>query len=147
MATAGLSTLGVKLYQALATNGTKPTTGYTQLTRVNSIGEASVTPENIDASALEDLTTKYIAGRSSVSDTFEVTINLTDETEVEWEEILGKQVCFMVTVPNFTKAFFVIATVPSVLPMPAVDQNGLLTMAIGCTVNEFIGLDEAVTVA
>lgn len=147
MATAGLSTLGVELYYAIATSGTKPTTGYKQLTRINAIGEASVTPENIDASALEDLSTKYIAGRSSVSDTFEVTINLTNETETEWEEILGEQVCFMVKVQGLTKAFFVIATVPTVLPMPAVDQNGLLTMAIGCTVNEFIGLDEAVTVA
>lgn len=146
MATAGLSTLGVKLYYALAEGGTKPTTGYSQLTRINGIGEASVTPENIDASALEDLSTKYIAGRSSVSDTFEVTINLTDETETEWEAILGKKVCFMVAVPGLTKAFFVIATVPTALPMPAVDQNGLLTMTVGCTVNEFIGLDEAVTV-
>ena len=84
MATAVLSTLGVKVYQALAENGEKATTGYTQLTRINSIGEASITPENIDASALEDLVSKYIAGRSSVSDTFELTVNLTDETEAEW---------------------------------------------------------------
>ena len=62
MADSGLSTLGVELYVAEATNGTKPTTGYTQLTRINSIGEVSISPENIDASALEDFTTKYIAG-------------------------------------------------------------------------------------
>ena len=147
MATAGLSTLGVKVYQALAENGEKATTGYTQLTRINSIGEASITPENIDASALEDLVTKYIAGRSSVSDTFELTVNLTDETEAEWEAILGKKICIMVTVPGLTKAFFVVVTVPNALPMPAIDQNGLLTATIGCTVNNFIGLDEAVTVA
>lgn len=147
MSTAGLSTLGVKVYQALAENGEKATTGYSQLTRVNSIGEASITPENIDASALEDLVTTYIAGRSSVSDTFEITINLTNETEAEWEAILGKMVCFMVTVPNLTKAFFVVATVPTALPMPALDQNGLLTATIGCTTNNFIGLDDAVVVA
>ena len=147
MATAGLSTLGVKVYQALAENGEKATTGYTQLTRINSIGEASITPENIDASALEDLVTKYIAGRSSVSNTFELTVNLTAETEVEWEAILGETVCFMVVIPGLTKNFFVVATVPNALPMPAFDQNGLLTVTIGSTINNFIGLDEAVTVA
>ena len=53
----------------------------------------------------------------------------------------------MVTVPGLTDAFFIIATVPTVLPMPSIDQNGLFTAAIGCTVNDFIGLDDAVTVA
>ena len=146
MADMGVSTLGIKLYAAESADGSKATTGYKQLTRINSIGEVSVSPENIDASALEDYTTKYIAGRSSVTDSLEITINLTNETETEWTEILNKKMCFMIVSPDIEKAFFVIATVPSVLPMPSLDQNGLLTVAIGCTVNDFIGLDEKVTV-
>ena len=148
MADAGLSTLGIKVYQALSTDGAKVTQGssYSQLTRINAIGEVTVTPENIDASALEDLATKYVSGRSEVTDSLEITINATNETITEWKAILGKKICIMVVVPGLNDAFFTIVTVPTKIPQPALDQNGLLTFAMGCTVNDFIGLDAAVEV-
>lgn len=146
MAAAGLSTLGVKVYQALSTDGTKVTTAseYSQLTRINSMGGVEITPESIDASSLEDYVAKYVAGRSGMTDSLAITVNLTDETEAEWTAILGKQICLMTTVPGLTKAFFVIVTVPTAIPQPSLDQNGLLTVAINCTVNNFIGLDTAI---
>ena len=52
----------------------------------------------------------------------------------------------MIDIPNMTDAFFVIVQVPATLPLPALDQNALLTMAINCTVNNFIGLDEKVEI-
>ena len=145
---AGLSTLGIKVYQAESTNGAKVTeaSSYSQLTRINSIGEVSVTPENIDASALEDLTSRFVAGRSSVTDSLAITVNATDDTIVEWEAIKEKRICIMIDIPGLTKAFFIIVEVPSTLPLPALDQNGLLTMAINCTVNNFIGLDTKITI-
>ena len=149
MAEAGLSTLGVKVYQAETTGAEKVTTAdeYSQLTRVNSIGEVTITPENIDASALEDLKSRFVAGRSTVTDALTITINATDETIAEWDAIAGKTVCIMIDIPGLTDAFFIIVQVPSTLPLPALDQNALLTMAINCTVNEFIGLDEKVVIA
>lgn len=146
MAVVGLSTLGIKLYAAEAATGEKASSGYSQLTRVSSISGVEITPETIDASALEDVSKKYVAGIASVTDTLTVTINLTDDTEAEWAAILGKQMCFMITAPGLAKAFFVIATVPGVLPMPSLEQNGVLTMGIGCTVNNFIGLEDAIEV-
>jgi len=145
---AGLSTLGIKVYQAESTDGNKVTDGasYSQLTRINSIGEVSVTPETIDASALEDLESRFVAGRSSVTDSLLITINATDDTIAEWKAIAGKTICVMIDIPDMTDAFFIIVQVPSTLPMPALGQNALLTMAINCTVNKFIGLDEKVTV-
>ena len=145
---AGLSTLGIKVYQAESTDGNKITDGasYSQLTRVNSIGEVSVTPETIDASSLEDLESRFVAGRSSVTDSLTITINATDDTIAEWKAIAGKTICVMVDIPDMTDAFFIIVQVPATLPMPALDQNALLTMAINCTVNKFIGLDEKVEI-
>ena len=145
---AGLSTLGIKLYQALAEDGAKVTeaSAYSQLTRINSIGEVSITPENIDASALEDLTSRFVAGRSTVTDALTITVNATDDTIAEWQAIAGKTICVMIDIPNMTDAFFVIVQVPATLPLPALDQNALLTMAINCTVNNFIGLDEKVEI-
>lgn len=145
---AGLSTLGVKVYQAESTDGAKVTeaSAYSQLTRINSIGEVTITPENIDASALEDLNSRYVAGRSTVTDALTITINATDDTIAEWQAIAGKTICVMIDIPNMTDAFFVIVQVPATLPLPALDQNALLTMAINCTVNNFIGLDEKVEI-
>lgn len=148
MADYGLSTLGITLWAAESANGAKVTTAasYSQLTRINSIGELSLEANNIDASALEDYVTHYVAGRSDVSDTYPITINLTNETVAEWEALLGKKVCFLASVPGLTKQIFVIATVPKQLPAPALDQNGLLTATINCTTNDFIGIDTAVSV-
>lgn len=145
---AGLSTLGIKVYQAESTDGAKVTVAdeYSQLTRINSIGEVTITPETIDASALEDLESRFVAGRSTVTDSLAITINATDETVAEWEAIAGKTICVMIEIPGLTKAFFIIVQVPATLPLPALDQNGLLTMAINCTVNKFIGLDTKVAI-
>lgn len=146
---AGLSTLGVELFAAESTNGEKVTTAasYSKLHRINAIGEVTVEPENIDASALEDLITKYVQGRSTVTDSLGITVNATDDTIAEWKKILGKRMCFMTTIPGLTDAFFVIATVPSKIPQPALDQNGLLTFVMNCTINDFIGLDTAIEVS
>lgn len=145
---AGLSTLGIKVYQALSEDGAKVTdaSAYSQLTRINSIGEVSVTPENIDASALEDLTSRFVAGRSSVTDSLAITINATDDTIAEWKAIAGQRICVMIDIPDMEQGFFIIVEVPSILPLPALDQNALLTMAINCTVNNFIGLSEKVAI-
>lgn len=147
MADAGLSTLGVTFWGA-ETAGEKITTAsdYKQFTRINAIGEVTIDPENIDASALEDYFTRNVAGRSTLTDSLAITINLTDATAAEWKAVLGKKMCFMTLVPGLTGAFFVIANVPNKIPQPAFDQNGLLTVAINNTVDDFIGLDDAVEV-
>lgn len=145
---AGLSTLGIKVYQALSADQKKVTeaSAYSQLTRINSIGEASITPENIDASALEDLVSRYVAGRATVTDSLAITINQTNDTMTEWTALLGKTICIMIDVPDLSQACFAIVTVPSQLPLSTIDQNGLLTMAINCTINNFIGWDAKVEI-
>lgn len=146
---AGLSTLGIKVYQALSEDGAKVTdaSSYSQLTRINSIGEAGITPETVDASALEDLTSRFVAGRSTVTDALPITVNATNDTIAEWKAIAGKTICIMIDIPGLEDAFFIIVQVPAILPLPALDQNSLLTMAINCTVNNFIGLDTKIVIS
>lgn len=149
---AGLSTLGITFgYGVETTAGTKPDT-FTKLNRINEVSEATVDPEKIDASALEDSKTKNIAGRDTVSDTLTVTVNLTDETEAEWEAVRtayealtgGKQMWFEIIVPGLTKAIFIKAAPPSVLPVPSMSQNSLLTIDINLTLEELVGFDTKV---
>lgn len=61
--TPGLSTLGIKFgYAVESTKGQKPA-AFTILERCNSIGGIELPTENIDASALEDYITRYVAGK------------------------------------------------------------------------------------
>ena len=148
-AVAGLSTLGVTFsYGVETTAGTKPTT-FKLLSRINSIGEITVTPEAIDASALEDRQTRNIAGRDTVSDTVTVTVNKTDETIEEWKKVItayngltgGKRMWFQEITPGITDAEFFVAQPPSKLPITSKEQNGLLTMALNLIIEEMIGTD------
>ena len=151
-AVAGLSTLGVTFsYGVETTAGTKPTT-FKLLSRINSIGEITVTPEAIDASALEDRQTRNIAGRDTVSDTVTVTVNKTDETIKEWKEVItayngltgGKRMWFQEITPGITEAEFFVAQPPSKLPITSKEQNGLLTMALNLIIEEMVGTDAKV---
>ena len=149
---AGISTLGVTFsYGVETTAGVKPTS-FTLLNRINEIGEVTVDTETIDASALEDATTRNIPGRDTVSDTMSVTVNKTDETIAEWEKVItdykaltgGKRMWFQTITPGFSKAEFVVAAPPSILPISAKGQNELQTMDISLTIDEMIGSDTPV---
>lgn len=149
----GISTLGVKLsYGVETTAGTKPT-AFDVLHRINQIAGISLDTEQIDASALEDLVSRYIAGRQDTGGTFPVTVNYTDATLAEWEDVIddyadlsdGKRMWFQVSSPYLTKAFFIIAQPPLVMPMPEMGQNSLMTVDMTLVIEEYKGADTAVT--
>lgn len=127
----GVSTLEMAL-NYFADSTTRPSSGDgTTLGRINGIGEISVSTEAIDASALEDKSTKRIAGRDDVSETWEITVNVTNETLAAWQSIKGQTKWFRAKPnANLSYAYWVRATVPNTLPLSGADQNALLTMAI-----------------
>ena len=153
MAFAGMSTLGVTFgYGVEATAGTKPA-AFTVLTRINNIAGITIENEQIDASALEDLVSRYIQGRADTGGTFPVSVNLTPETVTEWETLIsayqeayaaGKRMWFETIVPGFDEAFFVVAQPPSVIPQPEFAQNELLVAEMNLTIEEYVGLDTKV---
>lgn len=149
----GLSTLGITFgYGVESTAGVKPSS-FTQLDRINNIGGISMDVEQIDASALEDTQTKYVAGRADTGGQWAVTVNFTDETADEWEDLItayntaqasNLNMWFEVILPNQSDAFFVVAQPPQQLPMPEIGQNELLTVEISLTVVEYKGWDTKV---
>lgn len=150
---AGISTVGAIVGYAIETTaGTKPTT-FKILHRVNATDEIAIETETIDASALEDEVERTIAGRGSTGGTFGVTVNVTDETITEWENIIseydtakksGKAMWYEEYFPALQKAFFTKVEPPTVIPKPALEQNGLLTVTMTLTINEYVGPDTAV---
>lgn len=156
MATAavpGLSTLGITLSYGLETSdGQKPTT-FTILHRCNDIPEITLETETIDASALEDLQSRYIAGRQDTGGEWGPVFNLTDDVIDELDKMMkaaetglksGFRTWFQVIVPNLTKAFFVVGQPGTKVPLPAMAQNELLTGSISIAIDEYVGLDTKV---
>lgn len=150
--TAGVSTLGIKLgYAVEATAGTKPST-FTWLERCNNIGGIALETEQIDASALEDETSRYVSGRQDTGGTWSVTFNVTDEVIQQLETMIdaymslggGKKMWFEVWSPNLSKAFFVVAQPPKHIPMPEEAQNELQTVEMTFTIEEYKGMDNAI---
>lgn len=149
----GISTLGTKLYYAVeSTAGTAPAgTAYKQLTRINAIGGIANDVETIDASALEDEVEKSVAGRGSNGGNFTITVNITADTIAEWTTVIseyrtakeaGKQMYFQIAFAGLAgKSFFVIAEPPLQIPMPSIDQNGLLTVEMSMTINNYVGIE------
>ncbi len=155
MALAGISTLGVTLsYGVETTAGTKPA-AFTLLTRINGIGGITQDTEQIDASALEDTSSKYIAGRADTGGTCSVTVNLTPDTITEWQTLISAyetahasnlQVWFQVYSTGLgTDGFFFIAEPPLDLPMPESSQNELWTVEIPLAIVDYKGLDTKVS--
>ena len=147
MATAGLSTLGITLSYAPETVAGQKPTAFKLLTRINEIDGVSVTPEAIDASALEDPTTRNVAGRDTLTDSVNVTVNRTTETIKEWTDLIaaykgltgGKRMWFQEITPGLSDAEFFVAQPPSILPISGKSQNELLTMEINLIIEEMIG--------
>ena len=150
MAAPGISTLGIKFGYGAA--GDSKPGSFTQLTRINSIGGISLDTEEIDASALEDYVTRYVAGRADTGSDVPITVNVTDDTITEWEAVITASeaakasggLWFTVWSPYLTKGFFFKAVTPSKFPMPELGQNALETVEIPLTIMEYVGLDTKV---
>ena len=85
--------------------------------------------------------------------TWGITVNITDETVEQWSEVIaeynenyknGLSMWFETYSPNLQKGFFVVAQPMQEIPQPQVDQNGLLTVEMSLTINEYKGLDTKV---
>lgn len=125
---------------------------FTLLNRINAIGGISLSTEQIDASALEDYITRYIAGRQDTGGNFPITVNVTDETIAEWEALIAaynakgtdEALYLEVWSPYLEKAFFIKCQPPQVLPMSEMSQNSLQTVEISMTIEEYLGMDTKV---
>lgn len=150
-AEAGISSLGIKLGYGVGSVTTAPT-DFTQLERVNSIGGITLTTEQIDASALEDLVSRYVQGRQDTGGTWEVTFNLSNDTAEQLEELISayqgmtatEKMWFEVWSPYLSDGFFVIAQVPKNIPMPEFSQNSLATVSMSLIIEEYKGMQTAV---
>lgn len=150
--TAGISTVGARLgYAVETTAGTKPT-AFKWLERCNNIGGVSLDVEQLDASALEDEITRYIQGRQDTGGTWTCTFNISDEVITQLQTMISdytsiadnKRMWFEVWSPYLTKGFYVVAQPQKDIPIPEIGQNAMQTIDINLTIEEYIGLEDAI---
>ena len=91
MAGIQLSTAGVTLWYAPETTaGTRPTTGFTQITEIKSIPELNPEPDNLETTTLEETEYRtYIAGLKDLGGALTFTANLTEVSMGEWEDVVA----------------------------------------------------------
>lgn len=127
------STIGVNVYYAWQTNGTRPTTGYQLLSEeIVEIPEFDSTPEGIDVTPLSELVAiRRIAGLKDNGDDFGLTGNINDTDMTTWEGLVsaaetniaaGNYLELMITVEGVAKAYFVSGT-PVALGFPGASVN------------------------
>lgn len=150
---AGISTLGITFgFGVESVAGEKPST-FKQLNRINNIGGISIENEQIDASALEDMISRFVRGRGDTGGSFPVTVNFTTETADEWAGVIsdyntaaaaGKRMWFETIIPGFDDGFFVVAQPPTAIPQPEMGQNELLTVEMTLTIEDYKGMSTKV---
>ena len=140
MAVPGVSSLKMELGMgAWTSSDTTPPSSFTKMGRINAIGGIELSQENIDASAISDDVSQYVAGRADTGGEWAITVNVTDDTMTQWEAIAGTTKWFEVYHPDLAKAWFVVAKIPGKIPVPEIGQNELLTMEISLTVQTLHG--------
>lgn len=129
-----LSTIGIRLkYAAESTAGTKPTSGYTEISNITSIGEIAGSPDQLEVTNLVDTWKRYIAGVKDAGGDIQIGANLTAAFRTAWETLVtayatafsaGKAMWFEVVVPNLGSFYF--SGEPVELGLPGIEVNQVL---------------------
>lgn len=134
-----LSTAGIRMYRATETvAGERPTTleAYSEVTdELKSIPELNPEPDNLETTTLAETEWKtYIPGLKDPGGALGFTINLTEKSMGEWDDMVddyeeaaadGKHMWFAIVVPGLTKALYFTGQ-PSRLGMPAIEVSAVL---------------------
>lgn len=142
-------------YAVEATAGTRPSSGYTKIPNVKSIGSLDSEPSTYDVTDLSDLEFKrYIPGLKDIGGDVPLTMNLTEAVLTAWAAVVTaaetaaasqKSTWFEVVIPKLTKGFF-FRGVPSPMGLGEVATDSALEITAHVTPNEIVGWDTKVEV-
>lgn len=125
--TQDLSTIGVKVGIAIETTaGTKPTTGYIAIPKVNEIPEMDFEPDTIDTTSFDNLKYKsYINGLMDTGGVLSLSANYTERGVKIWDDMVkkqneatnGEQLWLVISIPSIEDKYFIpINAVPTGVP-------------------------------
>ena len=154
-----LASAGCKIqYCVETTAGTRPTTGYTPLSNVKTIGTLDSEPATYDVTDLSDLEFKrYIPGLKDIGGDVPLGFNLTQAVIDNWSTLVtaadtgasatpAKSTWFEVVIPKITKSFY-FRGVPTPLGLSEITTDSALEITAHVTPNEIHGWDTKSTAA
>lgn len=144
-----IASAGAKIQWAVeATAGTRPTTGYTNIENVKTIGALDAEPATYDVTDLSDLEFKrYIPGLKDIGGDVPLTFNLTQALVTAWAALVtaadaaaadGKSTWFEVVIPKLKESFY-FKGVPSPLGLSEIATDSALEQTAHITPNEIVG--------
>lgn len=149
----GISMVGSMLAYANETvAGTKPST-FAQVFRVQSFGGITLTQNQVEVTATDDIVSKFIGGRQDTGGTVDVVVYVTPETMAQWDDIIdeyytsdgGKLQWYELYVPGLTNGWFFKLQPPRKLPSPELTNgDDAYVLTIPMIINEYVGKDTAV---
>lgn len=149
------STAGMKLkYCVEATAGTRPTTGYTEVTGITSTPDFGMEPNMLDATPLSATEYKeFTPGLKDPSSANAYGLNLNDAVMTAWDTMCSaadtaaassKKCWFEISHPKLAKSFFFAGT-PSPLGLSGAEVDNVLQTQAYITPNEVVGWATAST--
>ena len=144
-----IASAGAKIQYAVeATAGTRPTTGYTQIPNVKTIGALDAEPATYDVTDLSDMEFKrYIPGLKDIGGDVPLTTNTTQAFMDAWSALVtaantaaetGKSTWFEVVIPKLTKSFY-FRGVPTPLGLSEITVDSALETTAHVTPNQILG--------
>lgn len=149
-----ITTVGAKVkYCWESTAGTRPTSGYTELTDVDTAPEQDLSIETIDVSNITDYITRYAPGRQDPGGDMAFTLNHTDAVisawsalanDVETKRAEGLRLWFEYWFPGATKSYYW-AGWPMALGSAGIEQNAKDTIPAHAVLADWDGWQDAST--
>lgn len=144
-----IASAGAKIQYAVeATAGTRPTTGYTNIENVKTIGALDSEPASYDVTDLSDMEFKrYIPGLKDIGGDVPLTFNLTQTLITAWAALVtaadtaaaaGKSTWFEVVIPKLNESFY-FKGVPSPLGLSEIATDSAIEITAHVTPNEIVG--------
>lgn len=144
-----IASAGAKIQYAVeSTAGTRPTTGYTNIANVKTIGALDAEPATYDVTDLSDTEFKrYIPGLKDIGGDVPLTMNLTQAVITAWATLVSaaetaaessKSTWFEVVVPKLNESFY-FRGVPSPLGLSEIATDSALEITAHVTPNEIVG--------
>lgn len=144
-----IASAGAKIQWAVeATAGTRPTTGYTNIQNVKTIGALDSEPASYDVTDLSDMEFKrYIPGLKDIGGDVPLTFNLTQALITAWAALVtaadtaaeaGKSTWFEVVIPKLNESFY-FKGVPSPLGLSEIATDSAIEITAHVTPNEIVG--------
>lgn len=141
-------------YCVETTAGTRPTSGYTKINNVKTIGALDAEPATYDVTDLSDLEFKrYIPGLKDVGGNVPLTANLTQAFITAWDTLVdaadtaaesSKSTWFEVKIPKLTNSFY-FKGMPVSLGLGEIATDSALEITANVVPNEIVGWAAAST--